>query len=105
MFEPINGKESEVSFYLFTRENPEQPIQIFKNNSNVLNKTKEFKYVVHGYLENIFISDFLKIKNSFLKRGDYNVILVDWNKIAFQEYSRSVQNSRKVGKLFKAVFN
>lgn len=87
---------SDTKFYLFTRKNKETGIEI-SNNTEILNKTKEFRYITHGYLEDSFREHYIKLKNTFLQRDDFNVVLVDWRKSATNLYSKAVQNTRAVG--------
>lgn len=95
---PINTvPERVVKFYLYQRGNINASKEIFIHNANAIDKTKQTKFVTHGYVNNIFLPDFLDIKNSYLEREDCNVILVDWSRLAFQSYVASADVTKGVG--------
>lgn len=96
---------SDTKFYLFTRQNVDYGVELSDVTEVFINKNKEFRYITHGYMEDIFKPHYLKLKNALLVRGDYNVILVDWRKTSLDEYSRASLNTRYVGKLLSKNIN
>lgn len=89
--------ENEVDFLLFTTENQSVPKQIFKYAIPWVDFKKETKFIVHGYFENARSEWYQNITQEYLRKGDYNIIQVDWSKPASLSYSSSAFNTRKVG--------
>ncbi|GLV32690.1 uncharacterized protein CBL_00603 [Carabus blaptoides fortunei] len=96
----IGVDRSDVTFRLYTRQNPTNYIQLITGNLTAANidPTKPFKFIIHGYLNDAGLPWVLKMKDAYLKKGDYNVIGVDWSKPALDLYPTSVIYTRDVGK-------
>ncbi|KAK0167248.1 hypothetical protein PV327_004673 [Microctonus hyperodae] len=100
-----NKIERDVTFYLHTRENPSIPyILKFKNEENLfkspLNPYNQTIIVIHGFGESSLQleSSFSRtIRDVYLKRDIYNVILVDWRKLAaMPTYLTAARNVKKI---------
>lgn len=89
--------ENSTNFFLFTQRNKNNSIQLFENNTEILNKTKPFKYITHGFIENAFKKHYFELKNALLQKGDYNVIMVDWRRSALTLYLQAYKNVKEVG--------
>lgn len=96
IFLPIVNNDA-VRFFLFTRNNPTKAILIRGTKTYNMDKSKPFKYITHGFLENALVKHFIDIKNAFLKKGDFNVILVDWSGPALNGYRLAAEHTKGVG--------
>lgn len=80
--EPRFIAEKDVKFFLYSRENPDTPDEIFMSDASI--KSSHFKssrntrFLIHGW-NNDGGSSFNRIvKEALLKAKDLNVIVVDW---------------------------
>ncbi|CAK9800647.1 Lipase member H-A [Anthophora plagiata] len=96
--------DKEVTFFLYTKRNLDKGQQIFvDNNTSNLAKTNfvpsnPTKIVVHGYDSDMQLSYLVDVRNEYLKSYDYNVIAVDWHRLATAPcYPIVVQNVPHVG--------
>lgn len=96
--------DKEVTFFLFTKRNPKAWQQIFVDGSGSnlgrtnFNASNPTKIVVHGYDSDMELSYLVDVRNEYLKRYDYNVIAVDWHRLATAPcYPIAVQNVPHVG--------
>lgn len=100
---PYHTDKLNTRFLLYTRMNPDQPFALSYKNSFSLTKStfnagRKTKFIVHGLFDNIYIIDWMMVmKDAFLKRGDYNVIVVDWSKGNKFPYTQATANARVVG--------
>lgn len=96
--------DKEVTFFLYTRRNPEAGQQVLVNetgsNLNVINfvASNPTKIVVHGYDSDMQLSYLVDVRREYLKSYDYNVIAVDWHRLATAPcYPIAVRNVPHVG--------
>ncbi|KAL3868055.1 hypothetical protein ACJMK2_040893, partial [Sinanodonta woodiana] len=101
---PASPDRIGTSFRLFTRENKEDNMfqmltvqDVITITNSRFNPSKETKMVVHGYISNGHVPWIMTMKNELLKAGDFNVILVDWEKGANVTYNQATANCRVVG--------
>ncbi|KAH1014526.1 lipase member H-A [Dendroctonus ponderosae] len=93
--------ENEVSFYLYTGENPKEYSVIGQDNLDQFwNTTNQIVLLIHGWT-NSRQSDWMEdLKNAFLVRDkDSFVIMVDWQEPANQLYYVSSINTYDVSKI------
>ncbi|KAJ8026296.1 Pancreatic lipase-related protein 2 [Holothuria leucospilota] len=116
---PLPEKPSKINteFYLFTPENPttHEVIDWRKDGSIVSSKfqsSRDTKFIIHGYTENILLPQYVKMKDALLSIGKFNVILVNWKDGAEvdrddllrnllklpKDYLQARQNTRLVGR-------
>ncbi|XP_055916677.1 phospholipase A1-like [Eupeodes corollae] len=93
-----------VKYYLYTRHSPDNPENLYFDDTNSLakssfDKDRPTKFIVHGWRQN-YGSDFnLKIRRALLKVGDFNVINVDWSSASgLINYASSVSAIPNIGK-------
>ncbi|XP_064479480.1 pancreatic triacylglycerol lipase-like [Ornithodoros turicata] len=85
---------SGTCFRLFTRQNPHEPLfLVASQKESILNSTFnanwETKIYIHGYLNSgKLLAPEMELKDRFLVRGDYNVIMVDWGRQSQGLYGR-----------------
>lgn len=89
---------------MYTRQNPNTIFYINMDDYSNIQKShfsgsRPTKIISHGFLENGFVAWMKDMKNSLLKQGDYNVILVDWGGGSSLPYTQATANTRVVGAL------
>lgn len=74
----------DVKFYLYTRLNEEKPQNLTMDQEAIkksnFNRTRETRFVVHGYLNNVESDINWITRTAFLEAEDVNFIFVDWGK-------------------------
>ncbi|XP_046972098.1 pancreatic lipase-related protein 2-like [Vanessa cardui] len=55
-------------------------------------------FYVHGYVETASDASVLHVIDAYVKRGDHNILVLDWGNLAFGNYLSVVFNVKKVGK-------
>lgn len=87
--------ENEVQFRLFTRKTKNKTVS--EHDVRLVEASKPVKIITHGWNSDAENEWFVNMVNAFLKKGDYNVITVDWSKLSHQEYAIATQNTHGVG--------
>ncbi|XP_025159613.1 uncharacterized protein LOC105190890 isoform X3 [Harpegnathos saltator] len=96
--------DQEVTFYLYTKHNPDAGQQLLVNESasnlagtNFVAKLAT-KIIIHGYNSDMQLDYLVDIRNEYLKKGGYNIIAVDWHRLAAAPcYPMAVHNVPHVG--------
>lgn len=75
--------DTDVRFFLYTRQNPKDPQEINYNNIETIrqshyNKSKGVRFTVHGFLGEGDGSYNLRVVDAYLANSHLNVIAVDW---------------------------
>lgn len=91
---------NDVNYYLYTKENPEVPVLLKRSylKSSPVNPDHEVKLLTHGWLENANRTYLKELTKAYLKRGDYNIIVIDWQRPAQFDYTIASRNTKSVGK-------
>lgn len=96
--------DEEVTFFLYTRKNPleGQQVNVSDSGSNLKNTYFEpvhpTKIIVHGYNSDMQLDTLVAIRNEYLKKGEHNVVAVDWHRLAIAPcYPLAVHNVPHVG--------
>uniref|UniRef100_A0A336M620 CSON012680 protein n=1 Tax=Culicoides sonorensis TaxID=179676 RepID=A0A336M620_CULSO len=106
--------DSDVKFYLFTRDNPEdrQYVHIDKSieSSNLtesfFDPFKPVKIIIHGYNADMFLTPLIDMKKEYLIRGEYNLFYVDWSVLAMGPcYPSAVHNVKHIGTCVGQLIN
>ncbi|KYN32955.1 Pancreatic lipase-related protein 1 [Trachymyrmex septentrionalis] len=93
----------DVQFLLYTRRNPTYPNVLDFNDVTTLRKSNfNDKHptiiYIHGYSDSSSGKGPTSIRNAYLRRGHYNVILINWPKLAVLPwYITAVRNAKVVG--------
>ncbi|KYM79087.1 Pancreatic lipase-related protein 2 [Atta colombica] len=93
----------DVQFLLYTRRNPTYPNVLDFNDVTTLRKSNfndEHPTIIyiHGYSDSSSGKGPISIRNAYLRRGHYNVILINWPKLAVLPwYITAVRNAKVVG--------
>ncbi|XP_075527094.1 pancreatic triacylglycerol lipase-like [Dermacentor variabilis] len=91
-----SGPSLDTRFRLFTRQNPHKPYFLFAaDRDSILNSTFSAKWdtkiYIHGYLNSgKLLAPEMELKDRFLVRGEYNIIMVDWGRKSQDLYGRVV---------------
>ncbi|XP_053984240.1 pancreatic lipase-related protein 2-like [Hylaeus volcanicus] len=80
-----------VFFYLYTRDNKNDSQQLYPNDTTSLKSsnfdpTKETIFLIHGWMSSAQGPMVKTVREAFMEHGDYNIIAVDWSKIASKPY-------------------
>ncbi|XP_033761210.1 inactive pancreatic lipase-related protein 1-like [Pecten maximus] len=105
---PVPQEPSQVNTHmkLFTRAHSLSPIVNFDVDhyssqvgsfASVFDASKDTKVVIHGYLNSGSDSWVVQMTSELLKKGDFNVIVVDWQSGSKQAYGHAVGNTYLVG--------
>ncbi|XP_031841941.2 uncharacterized protein LOC116431104 [Nomia melanderi] len=96
--------DNEVTFFLYTQRNPHsgQQILVDEYSSNLpstnFNPSKPTKILIHGYDSDMQLSYLVDVRMEYLKTYDYNLISVDWHRLASAPcYPIVVRNVPHVG--------
>ncbi|XP_015115611.2 pancreatic triacylglycerol lipase [Diachasma alloeum] len=96
--------DESVNFHLYTRNGPPNGTLLYNGNSDSIknstfNPSHPTKFITHGWKSSALSAGLVNLKNAYLRKGDHNVILVDWEPLASSTfYLGPMQNTWKVGK-------
>ncbi|XP_053996741.1 pancreatic lipase-related protein 2-like isoform X1 [Hylaeus anthracinus] len=99
---PIN-LDRDIDYLLYTRRNPTYPTRLdISNPYSLRNSNFDNRYptviFIHGYSDSASGGSSITTRDVYLKRGQHNVILVDWAKLAgLPWYVTAVRNTKIVG--------
>ncbi|XP_076245944.1 uncharacterized protein LOC143186258 [Calliopsis andreniformis] len=80
--------DEEITFFLYTKRNPEEGQQVLVDSTDSNLHTTNFvpsnptKIVIHGYDSDMQLSYLVDVRREYLKTYDYNIIAVDWHRLA-----------------------
>lgn len=96
----LSTAQDEVTFQLFTRNNPDNYIELVTGQlqGQTIDISKPFKFITHGYTDSADRDWTRSMRDAYLSKGEYNVVLVDWESLAAQLYDDSAADTRIVGK-------
>ncbi|XP_076392687.1 phospholipase A1 VesT1.02-like [Megachile rotundata] len=80
-----------ILFYLYTKDRSNDSIQIYVGDTDSLKRgqfdpKKPTVFVAHGWGNSHYSQACTYVRDAYLKHGDYNVILIDWNGLSKAEY-------------------
>ncbi|XP_008197619.2 endothelial lipase [Tribolium castaneum] len=90
---PEDVKTTDVTFYLYSRNISNLKLPLDGGNIDI---TKNTKFIIHGWIDNHNRSWYHHLTDEYLKKGDFNVIHVDWGRVSKSFYVSSAQNTRLV---------
>ncbi|XP_017006834.2 phospholipase A1 VesT1.02 [Drosophila takahashii] len=92
---PFDSRANDVSFYLYTRNNPTEGKEIRADASSIedfhFDRSHGTRFVIHGWGGRYTDSMNVKITKAWLSRGNYNVIVVNWDRSQSVDYVSSVR--------------
>lgn len=78
---PYFNAETDVFFQLYTNKNPKEPFLLYNERSafdSHFNRSHPTRVIIHGWKNNGNSPVNILIRDAYLSRGDFNVIVVDW---------------------------
>lgn len=104
--------DEEVTFFLYTKHNPDVAQQLLVNESGSNLADTNFvpalptKIIIHGYNSDMQLDYLVNIRKEYLKRDSYNLIAVDWHRLASAPcYPVAVHNVPHVGDCLAQLVN
>ncbi|XP_017101007.3 phospholipase A1 [Drosophila bipectinata] len=98
-----------VNFYLYTSSNPTKGKSIKATAKSIdasnFNAAHPTRFVIHGWTQSYVNSMNKDIRDAWLSKGDYNIIVVDWARARSVDYATSVMAVAKTGKKVAAMAN
>lgn len=91
-----------MTFYLYNREISD--VKLTKDNLCELDPNKEIHFVVHGRGSSRNLSFVVEATETYLEIGDYNIIQVDWSRLAAQSDYIPRDGSSDAGNCGKICF-
>ncbi|XP_075152347.1 phospholipase A1-like [Haematobia irritans] len=80
---PCGNDILKINYYLFKRDFPDCGREINMDDNSIIsseiNASHPTRIIIHGWMSQSRGTFNLDVKNAYLKRGDYNVIVVDWS--------------------------
>lgn len=107
----IVGRAKTIKLYLYTRSNPNSPQEIDPSNYESLKKSHfnsnhPTRIIIHGWQNSYLDAVNVDLRNAYLKKGEYNVICVDWSANAKSvNYPLAAQKVKGVGKQVAAFID
>ncbi|XP_054726873.1 phospholipase A1 VesT1.02-like [Anastrepha obliqua] len=90
-----------VSYYLYTSKNPTTAQKISATNTSIsesnFDASNPTRILIHGWLQGYKASMNTEIRDAWLSRGDYNIIVVDWARARLIDYVSSVLAVKPTG--------
>lgn len=90
-------QEDDVKFYLFSREEGVQKVELNEDNLELVDPESPVRFVVHGWGESAMRQWYQDMTKEILKKDNSNVVQVDWSKFAGVGYVASSYSTQKVG--------
>lgn len=99
-FDGLPLSQTDVTYFVYTRDNPDVPVLLRSYSANLspIDPRNEVKFIIHGWMESANRTYMRAIENAYIQRGNYNIIGVDWQRPALNEYSISARNTKTVGR-------
>lgn len=96
--EDLKVKKEEVIFLLRTRtlKTKFTLANDVKNRKILFRKEKQFKIYIHGYLGTVNDTRVFLLTTEYLRKDDYNVILVDWSHLSQNSYVAALYSARNI---------
>ncbi|XP_075211209.1 pancreatic triacylglycerol lipase-like [Lycorma delicatula] len=100
---PVKEK-SNIAFHLYTRRNPDRFYRLYLNDVRRLRSSpyavnRTTIIYVHGFTEMDGGPSATAMRRAYLRRGDYNVIVVDWSPLAAAPwYETAVEHTHRTGR-------
>ncbi|XP_022131169.2 pancreatic triacylglycerol lipase [Pieris rapae] len=99
----IQRNAANNQYLLYTRRNSRNSQRLRMNDANSIrnsnfNAQHPTVVSVHGWLSNQNTQNNPTIRNAFLGKGDYNVIILDWSRLARRDYATAAAGVPDVGR-------
>ncbi|CAH2087474.1 unnamed protein product [Euphydryas editha] len=90
-------------YLLYTRRNPSasQTLRIDNTNSIIysqFNANNPTVVIVHGWISNQYTDLNIRVRDTFLRKSDVNIIVMEWRRLASSDYITAVAGVPAVGR-------
>lgn len=100
--EKLTINPSDIKIYFSSRTTNDKEVHI-ENPAEVkqtdFSPEKETIFVIHGWINEHRAPMCELVKNAYLSAGDFNVFVVDWGRLAFEEYVHARYQVQPIGKV------
>jgi pimeloyl-ACP methyl ester carboxylesterase len=112
--ENADGDDNEVAnrvfFFLYKKDNPNNPKQFYVNDENALRDSgfdpaKPTRFVTHGWINSRNSVACTSVRDAYLQQDDYNVIVIDWSSISIRPYIWASLRVPLVGQFVATMIN
>lgn len=93
-----NGPVSEKDVTLYLYSSSKDGVVLTKDNLDEVDVSSTLVFIVHGWTASVNDSWVIKLRQSYLKKENYNVVEVDWSKPADKVYTISAGYVDDLGK-------
>ena len=94
----LNVDGNKLNYRLYTRPNPREEILLTTNTYDELNPLLETKVLLHGWIEGHNTPWIIDMKDTYLLKGEFNVIIPDWDAYVNAPYFYVVPIASGVGR-------
>ncbi|XP_075979755.1 pancreatic triacylglycerol lipase-like [Anticarsia gemmatalis] len=103
VMDAVNRNPANNLYLLFTRRNPRNSQQLIMNNANSIrnsnfNPNAPTVVIAHGWLSNQNTGLNPTIRDAYLGKGEANVIVLDWRRLAMSNYVTAANGVPAVGR-------
>ncbi|KAF2883717.1 hypothetical protein ILUMI_22467 [Ignelater luminosus] len=88
---------NEIEYIYYSNQNSTKPIQLNSSNLKQVSSKLPTKMILHGWFGSATGPSEIAVKDAYLKRGDYNVIFVNWEKHAMVNYAQAHCSLKIIG--------
>lgn len=92
-----NVENVRFDYYLFQRKRSIRNVSV-SDSFEAVNQKLPVKFLVHGWTEHNYVKWYQDITKAYLKKGNYNIIGVDWSKIGDASYVDASMQVEQAGK-------
>ncbi|KRT80501.1 hypothetical protein AMK59_8313, partial [Oryctes borbonicus] len=96
-YSKADAVESDITYQLFTNKNISGVYVTKESAPNIVNIDIPTKFVIHGWLSNETTYWYGPYRDECFKKGDYNIIYIDWSKAGSKEFYVSAANCKPIG--------
>lgn len=90
--------ETDVTYAVRTPQDPKNKNFVQPIDTSKINPSYPVIFITHGWTDEGNASWVQNLTNAFFEQGNYNIIAVNWRKIAKQNYVAAAGNTKDVGK-------
>ncbi|XP_018336717.1 lipase member H-B isoform X2 [Agrilus planipennis] len=99
--EYLKVNKRDIFFNLHTPNYP-YPREIDEDNLDLVENDKPVKILLHGWVGNENVRTYQNITREYMKKGNYNIIHVDWRNVAVLPYAVASVCSKDVAKVISS---
>lgn len=89
---PVTDRD--ILYYLYNKQYKNVSLA---SNLEYINRKYPLKIMIHGWTEHSYVEWYRNIRTAYMKKGLYNIILVDWSLKGDTDYLSASRNAKIVG--------